>query len=320
MVTYYILMFVEKRKSEGKIKYYLVYSFREDSNIHKFRKFLGQDLKPELLKERKQIAEKLILEEIHKYNIINDPLQFELSKEELSSIKKIESEIPLKIHHLSESQWQAFSELFTYNTNAIEGSKINSVEVKGILENDKWPDKSKEDVAETYGVDEAISFIRKTKEHISIELIKEIHKIVFTNSKSFAGKFRKNGEEVVVMDNKGNVVHEGAPQARITPLLNELINWYEGHKTGYPTLILAAVVHNQFENIHPFRDGNGRVGRILLNNILLKHNLPPINIEFKNRIEYYNSLQAYEKNHDLKPTINLFMKEFSSLDKILKKK
>ncbi len=313
-------MYIEKRKSDGKVKYYLGYSYREGSKVHNFRKYLGQDLKLGSLKERKQIAEKLILEEIHKYNIINDPLQFELSKEELSSIKQIESEIPLKIFHLSESQWQAFSELFTYNTNAIEGSKINRVEVKDILEKDKWPDKSKEDVAETYGVDEAISFIRRTNEHISIGLIKEIHKIVFANSKSFAGKFRKNGEEVVVMDNKGNVVHEGAPQSRITHLINELINWYEGHKTKYPALILAAVVHNQFENIHPFRDGNGRVGRILLNNILLKHNLPPINIDFKNRIEYYNSLQEYEKNHDLKPTISLFMKEFSSLDKILKKK
>lgn len=77
--------------------------------------------------------------------------------------------------------------------------------------------------------------------------------------------------------------------------------------------MLAAVVHNQFENIHPFADGNGRVGRILLNNILLKHNLPPINIDFKNRAEYYESLQEYERNHNLKPTIELFMKEYKDL-------
>jgi Fic family protein len=150
-----------------------------------------------------------------------------------------------------------------------------------------------------------------------LEFIKKIHKIVFKNSKPFAGQLRKKGEEVVVVDRIGNVVHEGAPQARINHLLRELVSWYENNKNRYPGLMLGAVVHNQFENIHPFRDGNGRVGRILLNNILIKHDLPPINIGFKNRGEYYASLQAYEKNHDLKPTIDLFMKEYNELKKKL---
>ena len=310
-------MHIEKREAKGKIKYFLAHSYREGKNVHKFRKYLGQDLNKEKLKEREKIAEKLILEEIHKYNIIKDPLQIELSKEEINEIKKLEAKIPLKIKHLSEKDWIYFSELFTYNTNAIEGSKLNKKEVIDLLEEDKWPDKSKEDIAEAFGVDEAIRFIRKTKEHISVDVIKEIHRIVFRNSKSFAGKLRKKGEEVVVMGSGGKIVHEGAPQARINHLLKELVNWYQKNKNKYPALILAAVVHNQFENIHPFADGNGRVGRILLNNILIKHNLPPMNIDFKNRMEYYRSLQEYEKNQDLKPTLDLFMKEYNSLKKQL---
>lgn len=306
-------MHVEKRKAGKKTKYYLAHSYREGKRVHKFRKYLGTDLNPEKLKERKEIAEKLILEEIHKFRIIKDPLNIELSKEEIEAIKKTESEIPIKISHLSERDWKIFSELFTYNTNAIEGSKINQKEVKEILEEDKWPDKSKEDIAETYGVNEAIMFIRKTKEHISIDLIKKIHKIVFKNSKDFAGKFRKKREEVVVTDGHGNIVHEGAPQARIMHLLKELIEWYESNKTKYSALILGAVVHNQFENIHPFADGNGRVGRILLNNVMIKHGLPPINIDMRNRMEYYTAVKTYETNHDLKPTIDLFMKEYRNL-------
>ncbi len=308
-------MHIEKRKVGKKIKYYLGHSYREGSKIHKFRKYLGTNLNPEKLKERKEIAGKLILEEIHKYKIIKDPLDFELSEEDINFVKKIESEIPLKIHHLSEKDWKKFSKIFTYNTNAIEGSRINQKEVKEILEEDKWPDKSKEDIAEAYGVDEAINFIRKTKGHISIDLIKKIHKIVFKNSKSFAGKLRKKGQEVVVMTHSGKVVHEGAPQTRINYLLKELIEWYNKNKTKYPALILGAVVHNQFENIHPFADGNGRVGRILLNNILIKHKLPPINIDLKNSAEYYETLQEYEKKGNLKPTIELFIKEYKSLGK-----
>ena len=203
---------------------------------------------------------------------------------------------------------------------AIEGSKVELKEVKGILEKDKWPEKSKEDIAETYGVDEAILFIRNTKEHLSIDLIQTIHKIIFKNSKDFAGKLRKKGENVVVMDSKGNVVHEGAPQERIHHLLKGLIKWYNKNKSKYPALVLGAVVHNQFENIHPFKDGNGRVGRVLLNNILLKHGLPPINIEFEKRVEYYASLQAYEKEKDLTPTINLYLKEYEVLKKRLNTK
>jgi len=308
-------MHIEKRKIGNVIKYYLAHSYREGVKVHKFRKYLGQDLTKEKLNERKQIAEKLILEEIHKYNIIKDPLHFELSKEEIETIRALEKEIPIGVSHLSEQDWKRFSEIFTYNTNAIEGSKLNQKEVKDLLEEDKWPNKSKEDIAEAYGVDEAIAFIRRTKEHISIELIKKIHKIVFKNSKPFAGKIRTKGEEVVVIDNRGNVVHEGAPQPRINHLLKELMQWYNTNKTKYPSLILGAVIHNQFENIHPFKDGNGRVGRIVLNNILLKHGLPPINIDFKNRAEYYASLRAYELNKDLKPTIKLYMKEYKNIKK-----
>lgn len=216
-------MYTEKRKSGKRIKYFLAHSYREGLKVHKFRKYLGQDLAKEKLSERKKIAEKLILEEIHKYNIIKDPLHFELSKEEIKEIKSLEKEIQLKITHLSEQDWKEFSKIFTYNTNAIEGSRLSQEEVKELLEKDKWPNKSKEDIAEAFGVDEAVSYIRKTKDHISVELIKKIHKMVFKNSKHFAGKLRKKGEEVVVMNSKGDIVHEGAPQARINHLLNELV-------------------------------------------------------------------------------------------------
>src|SRR3989338_5908858 len=312
-------MYVEKRKTKGKVLYYLGHSFREGTKVHKIRKYLGADLHQDLLKEREEKAKVLILEEINRYRIIKDPLVEGISERELLFIKRLEKKIPLKISHLSEKEWLVFSELFTYNTNAIEGSELSSKEVKEVLEEDKWPKKSKSDIAETYGVNDAISLIRTTKEHISLDLMREIHRIVFKNSKDFAGNFRKPGEEVVVMGRMGNIVHEGAPQSRVVALLSELVNWYQVHKTKYPALLLAAVVHNQFENIHPFRDGNGRVGRILLNNILIKHGFPPMNIDFTKRAEYYASLQEYEKNHNLKPTLDLFMKEYKALKKMLKK-
>jgi len=96
-----------------------------------------------------------------------------------------------------------------------------------------------------------------------------------------------------------------------------VVTWYDKNKNNYHLIVLAAVVHNQFENIHPFQDGNGRVGRLLLNNILLKHNLPPVNIELKKRSEYYRSLQAYENEENIRPTIELILKGYKRLKKTL---
>ncbi len=309
-------MYVEKRKEGKRIKYYLSHSFREGGKVHKIRKFLGKDINEQQLKERIKKATKIILEEIEQYKIIKDPLKTPLSKEEIKLIENLEKNQKLRIIHLSEKQWRRFSEIFAYSTNAIEGSEISKKEVVDILEKGEWPKKSKQDIAETYGVDDAIKFIRKTKEHISLKLLKDLHKIVFKNSKDFAGEFRKKGEEVVIRNGHGNIIHFGAPQSRINSLLNELIKWYNKNKSKYPALILASVIHNQFENIHPFADGNGRVGRLLLNNILLKNGLPPVNIDIKNQRQYYESLQEYQKKGNLRPTIDLLIKEYANLKRL----
>ena len=234
-------MYIEEKIIKGKKKYFLAHSFREGEKVHKIRKLIGTDLSKEMLEERKKKLETLILEEIGKYKIIQDPLDKELSKEELSFIKKLELQADFKVTHLSEKEWDIFSTNFTYNTNAIEGSELTSKEVSGILTENKWPEKSKEDIAEAYGVKEAIKFIRETKEHLSVQLLKEIHKEVFKNSKNFAGEFRKPGQEVVVMSSSGKVVHEGAPQSRVLGLLQNLVDWYNNNKAKYPGIILASV-------------------------------------------------------------------------------
>ena len=305
-------MYLEKRKENTKTKYYLNHSYREGSKVHKVSKYLGTDLSKEKLTERKQIAEKLILEEVYKFQLQTDLLAIEFSKRELDEIKKLQKNISINIEHFSEDKWKQFSKLFTYNTNAIEGSTLNLKDVKSILEKDLWPDKSKEDIAEALGVDAAITYIRRTKEPFSIDLIKKIHYTVFRNSKAFAGKFRKKGEDVVIMDSNGRIVHEGAPYSRVVSLLNILVKWYEKHKKKYPGILLAAMVHNQFETIHPFADGNGRVGRILLNFILLQHKLPPVNIRLVRRKRYYKALQSYDYQKDIMPMIELILKEIGS--------
>lgn len=312
-------MFLEIRKIGKKKRYYLAHSFREDNKVRKLRRYLGEDLSQQEIDRLRKQAEKRLLEQVDDFHKIRDPLKYILSEKELRELSLLESNEDIKILHLSEKDWLKFSEMFSYDTNAIEGSTVTETEVENIIEKGKWPkDKSKEDISETYGVVEAINYLRRAKEHISLEIIKELHRIVFKNSKQFAGNFRAKGIEVGIVDSLGHVIHRGAPSAQVFSLLKELVVWYNKYKSKYPPLLLAAVVHNQFENIHPFQDGNGRVGRLLLNNILLKHRLPPVNIELRNRHEYYAALQEYEHKGNIRPMIDLILKEYSALRKSLR--
>jgi len=314
-------MHLEVRERNSLKKYYLAHSFRVGGNVRKVRVYLGADLSPEDLRLKRKRAETELKERLKERRAIRDPFITALSPFDLKELETLEERGELRVLHLSELDWERFKEAFTYDTNAIEGSLVEAKEVADILRKRKWPeDRSKEDISETYGVAEAVDYIRKTKEHISLKLIKELHRIVFKNSKLFAGKFREKGAEVVVADAYGNVVHRGAPSSQVERQLKQLIGWYSRNKKKYPPLILAAVVHNQFENIHPFQDGNGRVGRLLLNNILLKHNLPPLNIEIRNRSQYYAALQAYENDHNIRPTLELMLKEYRTLKKTLRQR
>ncbi len=294
-------MFIETRLQGKKKKYYLIHPYRIGGKVKRVSRYLGSDLTKKELEKLRRRAEKLLLEHIKEKHL------FELSDEEIRELKKYEKKI--NIEHLHKSlDWNKFTKEFTYNTNAIEGSTVSYKEAEEIIEKEKTP--KDYDEIETLNVAEALDFVRKTKQKLSLGLIKKIHYICFKGTKEFAGKFRN--VEVAVVDAFGNMVHRGAPAEDVEDLLKELIDWYKKNNKKYPPLLLAALVHNQFENIHPFQDGNGRVGRLLLNYVLLKKNYPPINIKLKNRREYYKVLQNFERKGDIKSTIRFLISQYRS--------
>ncbi|MBU0472162.1 MAG: Fic family protein, partial [Nanoarchaeota archaeon] len=86
-----------------------------------------------------------------------------------------------------------------------------------------------------------------------------------------------------------------------------LIRWYTINKKRLHPLILANYFHCEFEKIHPFVDGNGRVGRLLMNFILNKNKFPMINIPKKKRFKYYEVLQTSHSKGNIKPFIKLLL-------------
>jgi len=310
-------MNVEVRSARGRKKYYLAHSYRRAGKPQKLRVFLGYDLSSKELGNRLKAARLVLKSRADALKRIRDPYTVSLSSHETVELRGLASDAKIRMIHLSEEGWRRFTEAFTYNTNAIEGSTVTDDEVRAVLAGGVWPQRPREEIAETMGVAEAVRHLRNSPHDVTIPLMEDLHKIVFGNSKGFAGEFRQKGEEVSVVDPMGNVVHRGAPSTQVLPLLRRLVKWHEANKGSYQPLVLAAVVHNQFETIHPFRDGNGRVGRLLLVNVLLKRGLPPVNIDLRNRAEYYRALKEYQTSGNIRPTIELLLKEYRKLKRIL---
>ncbi len=86
-----------------------------------------------------------------------------------------------------------------------------------------------------------------------------------------------------------------------------LFSWYTKNKNKIHPIVLSAYFHSAFETIHPFVDGNGRVGRLLMNFILHRKDYPMINIPAKKRYEYYTALESSQLNGNLRPLVKFLV-------------
>jgi Fic family protein len=176
-----------------------------------------------------------------------------------------------------------------YNSNAIENSTLTLRETEDILLRDLAT--KDHDVREIY---EAKNLAKVTEflldhpdENLSTDLILELHKMLLGDiNNDWAGRWRKNGEWVRVS------AHLAANPEFVPGLMSELVAKYNSDDDYFLSKI--GHFHAEFENIHPFNDGNGRIGRVLVNQQLMKLGLPPIIIQNKGKnTDYYPLFQEY---------------------------
>lgn len=187
----------------------------------------------------------------------------------------------------------AFSEIseMVYNSNAIENSTLTLEDTEKILAGGELSRKvSVREVFEAKNLAKITELLLENNSHKqSIKLILHLHKMLLTNiDDNIAGRFRTGKEWVRVGS------HLGANPLFVNQLMQELINDFNIKESRF-FLDKIAYFHAEFETIHPFVDGNGRMGRILMNLQLMNEGLPPIIIQNKSKHkDYYPLFSKYQ--------------------------
>jgi len=204
-----------------------------------------------------------------------------------------------------------FREKFSYDSNAIEGNSVTEAETYEILRNHKTiAKKPMKDQAEIIGHAKAFDYLvveDAIKTPITKDLMLTVHKMILEEDDPIAGRFRHFGEDVGVRDSAtGKIHHRGINPIAIRDNLDGLLETYNDLTEDEAVNKFALLVgfHLCFESIHPFCDGNGRTGRLLVNFELIKRGYPPININFTKRQLYY---MAFEKPDDYGFMTEIFM-------------
>ncbi|MCX6747220.1 MAG: Fic family protein [Candidatus Pacearchaeota archaeon] len=260
------------RKKGNKKYFYLQHSLRKSKKIVTKEKYLGTEVPADVSEIISRFRKEM-------QNDINKKL--EVIKEHFQSEWK---RIP---ESAKEKELEEISISFTYNTNAIEGSTITLEEAREIIHDKISPNKPLRDVRETEAHSKVFLQMLKKNEKITKELLLIWHKNVFGETKpDIAGRFR---------DYLVRVGPHLAPDWQdVENLMKDFIEFINKNKKMNP-VELAGRVHYQFEKIHPFGDGNGRIGRLLMNFILWHNEYPMLIIEYKKRKSYYKSLQKDEE-------------------------
>ena len=218
-------------------------------------------------------------------------------KQELDSLRPL---APSEVKALNDQ----FSVEYTYNSNAIEGNTLTLRETDLVLRGltvDKKPLKDHLDVVGHKEAFDYVSQLVKDKEPLTERVIKQIHFLALGRDVQNRGVYRNVP-----------VYISGAKTQTAEPLLipekiQELLKWYQAD-TQDDFLTKIALFHLRFESIHPFIDGNGRTGRLLVNLELMKLGYPPIDIKFTDRNAYYNAFDSYAETGSPKAMFKLFAK------------
>lgn len=279
---------ITKKRIRGKIYYYLEYSFRDGSKTKNIVKYLGTKIPSNIDWIKNEFLIKIYDEKWHS-----------LLRKIKENYNKESKSLPKSSR---EKRIENFAVKFTYDTQRIEGSTLTLHETADLLERGTTPkNKSLRDVKETEAHRDLFDKIIGLDKDLSLQMILDWHYELFKSTKpDIAGKIRKH--QVYIARSK----FVPPSPVELQPMLVEFFEWYKRNKDKLNPVELAALVHLKFVTIHPFPDGNGRISRLMMNFVLNKKGYPMLNILYKDRNSYYNSLERSQ----VKKLDNIFLQWF----------
>jgi Fic family protein len=286
------MVYFTEKKIKGKKYLYAVQSIRlRDGKVRKISKLVkSRTLTPEL-KDFFNTKEKELFgkESISSYK--SDSI---FTKEQMVKIESTRQEYKNILRKLTKPQlkdlFDRFTSNFTYESNAIEGNSLTLKDVVMVLFEGKVIEgKELREIYETRNSREVVELILKNKfKPVESDIIK-MHKILVKDMEIH------EGYKIIPNYLLGRRVETTAPE-NVSKEMSKLIEWLEKEKMLHP-LQKAALFHGRFEKIHPFDDGNGRVGRFLINVILINEGYAPLIIRKSQRIAYMKALEDFDNGY-----------------------
>lgn len=199
--------------------------------------------------------------------------------------------------------------LLAYNSNKIEGSMLTEEQTASLFDTGILP--KTDDYYRAKDVEEMnghFLMFNQMLDTLDAALDQQIIKSFHFELKSGVFEDRANGYAIGDYKKRPNMIgiHQTTLPSQVPDTMTELLNWYHAQDVSLETL---AEFHARYEIIHPFQDGNGRTGRIILFRECLRHDISPFIIEDANRPEYLEALKAYRQNGTVTALTTLFQKE-----------
>ena len=221
----------------------------------------------------------------------NEDEKFDISKIDILERLKEQKEMGLKGNLYHNTQV-----IFAYNTNHIEGSKLTEDQTRDIFETNTilfegQTVASVDDILETSNHFKLVDYMLDVaEEKLTEEMIKEFHKILKEGTSDSRKEWFNVGEYKKLANEAGNM--QTTLPKNVAKDMAKLMEWYN----SLEKITIKEIIefHFKFEKIHPFQDGNGRVGRIIAFKECLKNNLVPFIILDKDKLFYYRGLKEYK--------------------------
>ncbi len=261
--------YIEKKVIKGRTYYYFTENKYMNGKWKKNRKYLGVATPSGFEKPRRKKPKQI------------------LTDKEIKIIELIRKNYS-KAHHLDSRLWREERERFVsfiFNTNAIEGNPITYEDTDTVLRGGKIKAKKK-DVREIMNMKKCIDFLFGYSGPIDERLVLKLHIMQMRGVLDGAGRYRDVDVSV------GRYVCPS--NSEVPALMRRFFVWFKESESNMHPFELAVLTHLKFVRIHPFRDGNGRMSRLLMNLVLLKRGYPLLNIFNDEKLLYYLVLRKVD--------------------------